>query len=113
MCIRDRHADTADVRHHQLRRCRAPQLRRSKLYPVLGYAHCTGCTAVSYTHLDVYKRQAVFEALNKVDNNILKLDTAEMCIRDRFNKTAHDCILIHIKKDMQNYSIILIVNYIK
>lgn len=30
-----------------------------------------------------------------------------------FNKTAHDCILIHIKKDMQNYSIILIVNYIK
>lgn len=29
-----------------------------------------------------------------------------------FNKTAHDCILIHIKKDMQNYSIILIVNYI-
>ena len=23
------------------------------------------------------------------------------------------CILIHIKKDMQNYSIILIVNYIK
>lgn len=26
---------------------------------------------------------------------------------------AHDCILIHIKKDMQNYSIILIVNYIK
>lgn len=30
-----------------------------------------------------------------------------------FNKTAHDCILIHIKKDMQKYSIILIVNYIK
>ena len=32
------------MRHHQLRRCRAPQLRRSKLYPVLGYAHCTGRT---------------------------------------------------------------------
>ena len=43
----------------------------------------------------------------------LKSLVADLRIIRIFNKTAHDCILIHIKKDMQNYSIILIINYIK
>lgn len=47
-------------------------------------------------------RSTFLQTVNMTSKNILL----------EYYKTAHDCILIHIKKDMQNYSIILIVNYI-
>ena len=55
-----------------------PQLRRSKLYPVLGYAHCTGRTEqrrsldipVAATEACSYDRTVAVEVIDKKSNAI-------------------------------------------
>lgn len=50
-------------------------------------------------------RSTFLQTVNMTSKNIL--------LEYSIKRLMIDCILIHIKKDMQNYSIILIVNYIK
>ena len=57
MCIRDRHNDMAD-------RLAAFAKRHARL-PTLGFTHFQAAQPVSYTHLDVYKRQ-VFTAIRRI-----------------------------------------------
>ena len=96
MCIRDRAWCLWDMLTHP-RYGMGKRLGAADVYKWALYVIGQNCDPVSYTHLDVYKRQSELSALQRIEHlallkrraeqaescGNLQVSVEEMCIRDR------------------------------